>query len=138
YLGLNRIPPPAYRKPWSWSKVPDRRSSQVPSPPQPKDKYRPSVQFTTVNQTRRPAESGSASQNPMFTKLVEGSKKALAEERYDEAADCLTRALNYVSDDRQRYDIKQQLSYIYNLKGEKLLPELQRRKRNGEPYIALI
>jgi hypothetical protein len=125
YLLLNLVPPSAYRKPRAWGEVPDNRSSQVSKPAQP----------TTAGQPRKPTEADPISQ---FTRLVESGYKALAARRYDEAADYLTRALEHTSDDEQHRKIKRQLSHIYNLKGEKLLPEMQRRKQNGEPYSALL
>jgi hypothetical protein len=139
YLFLNRFPPPAYRKPraWSKSKAASGRSAPALKPVQPAD-TRPSASQPAAVKIERPVTiSTSPRQDAQLTKLLGAGKKALDEQRYDDAIDCLQRALQYTSDAGQRREIAQQLSYMYTMKGERLVSEIQRRKSEGSPYFAL-
>jgi len=134
YLVLNQIPPRDYQKPRAWGAVPDNGSVPSSQPAQSKNVLQSSSGSTPLSQPRKPIGAGSN----QLTRLVEKGDKALAAWRYDEAADYLTEALRYVSNEEERQDVKQRLAYTYTLKGEKLLPEIQRRKQNGESYFALL
>src|SRR5262249_40539439 len=91
YLVLNRVPPKNYCEPQAWETAPDGKATRVSKPTQPKNAPQPSAQPTTGSRTPEPIKAGPDSSS-QFTRLVERGNKALAERRYDEAADYLTEA----------------------------------------------